>query len=65
MRWRCSGITCFKVTPIALQTVINRISDSFVVVDPAYNVIDYNKTLLSTASRGLQTCEKARILLKC
>jgi len=32
-----------KVTPIALQTVINRISDSFVVVDADLNVIDYNK----------------------
>ena len=32
-----------KVTPIALQTVINRISDSFIVVDTAMNIIDYNK----------------------
>ncbi|MDD5017900.1 MAG: histidine kinase N-terminal 7TM domain-containing protein [Eubacteriales bacterium] len=33
-----------KVTPIALQTVMNRISDSFVVVDTDLNIIDYNKT---------------------
>ncbi len=32
-----------KVMPVALQTVINRISDSFVVVDPAFNIIDFNK----------------------
>ncbi len=32
-----------KVAPIALQTVINRISDSFVVVDTNLNIIDYNK----------------------
>ena len=40
-----------KVTPIALQTVINRISDSFVVVDPAYNVIDFNRTFINTFER--------------
>ena len=40
-----------KVTPIALQTVINRISDSFVVVDPAYNVIDFNRTFTKTFER--------------
>ncbi len=32
-----------KLTPIALQTVINRISDSFVVVDTEMNIIDYNQ----------------------
>ena len=32
-----------KVMPVALQTVINRISDSFVVVDPELNIIDFNK----------------------
>ena len=32
-----------KITPIALQTVINRISDSFIVVDTDLNIIDYNK----------------------
>jgi hypothetical protein len=35
-----------KVTPIALQTVINRISDSFIVVDPELNIIDYNKPFI-------------------
>lgn len=35
-----------KVTPIALQTVINRISDSFIVVDPGLNIIDYNKPFI-------------------
>ena len=32
-----------KVTPIALQTVIDRISDCFVVVDRSYNVLGYNR----------------------
>jgi two-component system sensor histidine kinase HupT/HoxJ len=35
-----------KVTPIALQTVINRISDSFIVVDTELNIIDYNKPFI-------------------
>lgn len=33
-----------RITPIALQTVINRISDSFIVVDSEMNIIEYNKT---------------------
>ncbi|MFZ5974141.1 MAG: ATP-binding protein, partial [Bacillota bacterium] len=32
-----------KVTPIALQTIVNRISDSYIVIDPEMNIIDYNK----------------------
>ena len=32
-----------RITPVALQTVINRISDSFIVVDTEMNIIDYNK----------------------
>jgi two-component system, NtrC family, sensor histidine kinase HupT/HoxJ len=35
-----------KATPIALQTVINRISDSFIVVDTELNIVDYNKPLI-------------------
>jgi two-component system sensor histidine kinase HupT/HoxJ len=35
-----------KVTPIALKTVINRISDSFIVVDTELNIIDYNKPFI-------------------
>lgn len=35
-----------KITPIALQTVINRISDSFIVVDVDFNILDYNKTFI-------------------
>jgi hypothetical protein len=33
-----------KVSPIALQTIINRISDSFIVFDRDMNVIDFNQT---------------------
>lgn len=35
-----------KVRPIALQTVINRISDSFVVVGNSLNIIDYNASFI-------------------
>jgi two-component system sensor histidine kinase HupT/HoxJ len=37
-----------RVAPIALQTVINRISDGFVVIDTNYNIIDYNRTFEDT-----------------
>ena len=33
-----------KVSPIALQTVINRISDSFIVLDKDMNILDFNQT---------------------
>ncbi len=35
-----------KVSPIALQTVINRISDSFIVVDLDMNIIEFNQTYI-------------------
>lgn len=37
-----------RITPVALQTVIDRISDSFIVVDDGLNIIDYNKTFEDT-----------------
>lgn len=33
-----------KVTPIALQAIVNRISDSYIVIDTDMNIVDYNKT---------------------
>lgn len=33
-----------RITPVALQTVINRISDSFIVVDTEMNIIEFNKS---------------------
>lgn len=33
-----------KITPVALKTVVNRISDSYVVVDERLNIIDFNKS---------------------
>ena len=46
-----------KVTPVALQTVVNRISDSFVVVDTGLNIIDYNRSFGSQFS-ALTTLSK-------
>lgn len=37
-----------RAAPIALQTVVDRISDSFVVLNDEYQIIDFNKTLTNT-----------------
>jgi len=37
-----------NVVPIALRTVVDRISDGFVVVDTKLNIVDYNKTFQDT-----------------
>lgn len=37
-----------KIAPIALQTVVDRISDGFLVINEEYKVIDYNKTIATT-----------------
>ena len=36
------------VAPIALQKVVDRISDCFLILDEDYNVIDFNQTFLDT-----------------
>ncbi|MBR3003099.1 MAG: PAS domain S-box protein [Clostridia bacterium] len=36
------------VTPIALQKIVDRISDSYIVIDDNYNIVDFNKTFLTT-----------------
>ncbi len=37
-----------SVAPIALQKVVDRISDSYVVLDDTYNITDFNHTLTTT-----------------
>lgn len=37
-----------RVTPIALQRVVDRMSDSYIVTDDSYKVIDFNKTFVDT-----------------
>ncbi len=36
------------VAPIALQTVVDRISDSFIVINEEYQIIDFNRTMATT-----------------
>ena len=36
------------VAPIALQKIVDRISDSYIVIDDNNNIIDFNKTFLET-----------------
>lgn len=38
----------FKTTPIALQRVVDRISDSYVILNDNYTISDYNKTFITT-----------------
>ena len=38
----------FKVAPIALQKIVDRISDSYVVLDDNNKITDFNKTFLDT-----------------
>ena len=47
------AISIFKfqflgVTPIAMQKIVDRISDSFVVLDESKRIIDFNKTFIKT-----------------
>lgn len=37
-----------KNTPIALQTIVDRISDSYVILNDDYEVTDYNETFVKT-----------------
>ena len=47
------AISIFKfqflgVAPIALQKIVDRISDSYVVIDEDGNIVDFNKTFINT-----------------
>ena len=37
-----------KVTPITLRNIVNRISDSYLVLNSDLSIVDFNKTLLDT-----------------
>ena len=41
-----------RIAPVALQTVINRISDGFVVVTPQLDIIDYNQSFAGAFFQG-------------
>ena len=38
----------FKATPIALQRIVDRISDSYVVLNESYEISDFNTTFINT-----------------
>ncbi len=38
----------FKITPIALQRIVDRISDSYVVINENYLITDFNETFIKT-----------------
>ena len=38
----------FKITPIALQRIVDRISDSYVVLNENHSISDFNETFLKT-----------------
>ena len=38
----------FKITPIALQKIVDRISDSYIVLNDNNNITDFNKTFIDT-----------------
>lgn len=38
----------FKLSPIALQTIVDRISDSYVILNDNYEIIDFNATFTRT-----------------
>ena len=51
------------MSPIALQTVINRISDGFIVVDTDMNIIEFNKTYVDNFIT-LPACSAAKISIQ-
>ncbi|MCX7774431.1 MAG: ATP-binding protein [Clostridia bacterium] len=49
----CIAVAIFRynflsVAPVALHTVVDRISDSFMVVNEEYKIVDFNKTMAVT-----------------
>ena len=49
----------FNVIPIALQNIVDRISDGYIVIAPDCTITDYNKTFINIFS-GLITASKLR-----
>lgn len=41
-------LNLFKITPIALQRIVDRISDSYIVLNENYLVSDFNETFIKT-----------------
>lgn len=64
----CYALAIFKfdflnIVPIALQRIVDIISDSFIVVDAEYNIIDFNKTFVDTFGGTLHFRRKDNIII--
>ena len=49
----CFALSIFKfgflkIKPIAIQRIVNRISDSYIVLDSDLTIVDFNETFLKT-----------------
>lgn len=51
-----------NVVPIALQRIVDIISDGFLVIDEEYNIVDFNKTLLDTFGSVLSFKRKDNLI---
>ena len=63
----CFAFATFKfnfmsVVPVALQKVVDRMSDSFLVIDEEFRIIDFNKTFVDTFQNIVQTKRKTNII---
>lgn len=51
-----------KVTPIALQRIVDRISDSYIVLSENMNINDYNQTFINTFSLSNSNIRNTNII---
>lgn len=51
-----------SAAPIALKTVVDRISDGFIVVNEEYQVIDFNQTIATTFKDLVTVCRNESLL---
>lgn len=63
----CYMLSIFKydflnISPIALQNIVDRISDSFVVISESLTIVDFNKSFTNTFGNVLQIRRNASIL---
>ncbi|MEA4889063.1 MAG: histidine kinase N-terminal 7TM domain-containing protein [Clostridiaceae bacterium] len=53
------------IVPVALQNIVDHISDSFLVIDKEHMIIDYNKTFINTFGSLLKINRKASLEQYC
>jgi PAS domain S-box-containing protein len=50
-----------KVVPVAVQQIVNRISDSYIVVDHEQNIVDFNKTFEDSFKKHITIKRKINV----